>query len=127
VHNARYVTLFESALTAYWERLGWAFNPSAPHFPDVFFVVREFTITYQRPITATGSVNVQLWLDAVGMSSAVYGFRIMSEDGSVVHAEGRRVQVKLDPATLRPSPISDAVYEACRPLFADPALERAAS
>jgi acyl-CoA thioester hydrolase len=45
----------------------------------------------------------------------------------VVHAEGRRVQVKLDPQTLRPSPISAELYEACRPLLADPAFERVAS
>jgi acyl-CoA thioester hydrolase len=127
VHNARYVTLFERALTAYWDRAGWAFDPAAPHFDDVFFVVREFAITYQRPITSVGTVAVQLWLDDVGTSSAVYGFRILSADRAVVHAEGRRVQVKLDPRTLRPSPIPDAVFEACRPLLADPAFERVAS
>jgi acyl-CoA thioester hydrolase len=28
----------------------------------------------------------------------------VSADGKTVHAEGRRVNIKLDPATLRPAP-----------------------
>jgi acyl-CoA thioester hydrolase len=127
LHNARYALLVERALATYWERRGWPFDPTRPQFADIFFVVREFTITYRRPITAVGEVGVHFWFDEVGTTSSVYGFRVLSGDGSVVHAEGRRAQVKLDPATRRPSRISDAVYEACRPLFADPDAERAAS
>jgi hypothetical protein len=37
-----YVTLFERALMSYWDRTGCAFDAAAPHFADVFFVVREF-------------------------------------------------------------------------------------
>jgi acyl-CoA thioester hydrolase len=48
----------------------------------------------------------------------VYGFKVRSDDGTVVHAEGRRVQVRLDPATLRPAPISAELRDACRPLLA---------
>ncbi|HLY33193.1 MAG TPA: thioesterase family protein [Jatrophihabitantaceae bacterium] len=118
LHNGRYGVLFERALARYWERAGWSFDPSSPHFADVFFVVREFSITYHLPITSVGDVQVHLWLDDLRTSSGVYGFRILSADGSVVHAEGRRVQVKLDPTTLRPSPIPEAVLADARPLLA---------
>jgi acyl-CoA thioester hydrolase len=129
LHNGRYAVLFERALALYWERAGWGFDPSSPHFADVFFVVREFSITYHLPIAAVGDVQVHLWLEDLGTTSGVYGFRILSPDGSIVHAEGRRVQVKLDPATLRPSPIPEAVVADAKPLFG-PALagrQRAAS
>ena len=116
VHNGRYILLLERALAAYWTRVGWAFDPAAPRFKDVFFVVREFAITYHVPITRLGMVHVQLWLDHLGKTSAVYGFRVLSEDGTVVHAEGRRVQVRLDPATLRPAAIGPELRAACRPL-----------
>jgi acyl-CoA thioester hydrolase len=116
VHNARYVHLLERALAAYWTRAGWAFDPAAPRFSDVFFVVREFAITYHVPITRVGPVHVQLWLDRLGSTSAVYGFRVLSQDGTVTYAEGRRVQVLLDPATLRPVAIGPELREACRPL-----------
>ena len=121
VHNGRYILLLERALAAYWTRAGWAFDPGAPHFKDVFFVVREFAITYHAPITRVGTVHVQLWLDHLGSTSAVYGFRVLSEDETVTHAEGRRVQIRLDPATLRPAVIAPELRAACRP------LERAAA
>ena len=116
VHNGRYVLLLERALAAYWTRAGWPFDPGQPRFAEVFFVVKEFTITYHVPITRVGLVNVELWLDRLGNTSAVYGFRVLSEDRTVVHAEGRRVQVRIDPGTLRPASIGPELREACRPL-----------
>jgi acyl-CoA thioester hydrolase len=116
VHNGRYVLLLERALAAYWTRAGWAFDPAAASFRDVFFVVREFAITYHVPITRVGPVHVQLWLDHLGNTSAVYGFRVLSQDETVTHAEGRRVQVRLDPATLRPAAIGPELRAASRPL-----------
>jgi len=118
VHNGRYVILFERALGAYWTRAGWPYDPGQPRFAEVFFVVRENAITYHVPISRAGAVQVQLWLEHLGTTSVVYGFRILSDDGTVVHAEGRRVQVRLDPATLRPAPIGAELREACRPLLA---------
>jgi acyl-CoA thioester hydrolase len=118
VHNGRYAALFERALAAYWTRAGWSYDPAHPRFAEVFFVVREFAITYHAPISRIGAVRVQLWLDHLGNTSAVYGFRFRSDDGAVVYAEGRRVQVRLDPATLRPARIGAELREACRPLLA---------
>jgi acyl-CoA thioester hydrolase len=119
VHNGRYVNVFERALVAYWGRAGWSYDPSHPRFAEMLFVVREFTITYHAPISRMGTVQVQLWIERLGTTSVIYGFRILSDDETVVHAEGRRVQVRLDPATLRPAPLSSDVREVCRPLLAD--------
>ena len=116
VHNGRYVLLLERALAAYWTKAGWPFDPSSRRFTEVFFVVREFAITYHVPITRVGPVHVQLWLDHLGDTSAVYGFRVLSQDETVTHADGRRVQVRLDPATLRPAAIGPALRAASRPL-----------
>ena len=82
----------------------------------MFFVVREFAITYHVPITRVGPVHVRLWLDHLGNTSAVYGFKVISEDETVTHAEGRRVQVRLDPATLRPATIGPELRAASGPL-----------
>ena len=51
VHNGRYVIVFERALGAYWTRAGWPYDPGQPRFAEVFFVVRENTITYHVPIS----------------------------------------------------------------------------
>ena len=116
VHYGRYVLLLERALAAYWTKAGWPFDPSSRRFTEVFFVVKEFAITYHVPITRVGPVHVQLWLDHLGDTSAVYGFRVLSQDETVTHADGRRVQVRLDPATLRPAAIGPELRAACRPL-----------
>ncbi|MCM0677531.1 acyl-CoA thioesterase [Micromonospora phytophila] len=108
VHNARYAVLLERALTPYWADRGVSFRGGGKIAPDLFHAVREFAITFRAPITGTGPVAVHFWLEHFGTSSAEYGFRFRSVDGSVVHAEGRRAIVRLDPATLRPAPWTDA-------------------
>jgi acyl-CoA thioester hydrolase len=104
VHNAKYAVLLERALSAYWSVRGHSFEGGRPTTPDVVHAVREYSITYHAPIRGTGEVLVHFWLDRFGESSGVYGFRFTSPDGATLHAEGRRVIVKLDPATLRPTP-----------------------
>ncbi len=120
VHNARYVLLLERALLGYWTERGWSFDPGKPHFADIFFVVREFSITYHVPISSVGDAAVHFWVEHLGTTSVVYGFRVLSADQTVVHAEGRRAQVKLDPATLRPAPMTPALRDAVQPLLAVP-------
>ena len=124
VHNARYVLLLERAMSAYWTRNGYPWDPSSPQFMSVFFVVKEFTITYHAPITRPGPVSVQFWIDRLGTTSAVYGFRVVSQDETVTYAEGRRVQVRLDPTTLRPAVIGPELRAACEPLLGRDARTR---
>jgi acyl-CoA thioester hydrolase len=124
VHNARYVLLLERAMSAYWTRNGYPWDPSSPQFMSVFFVVKEFTITYHAPITRPGPVSVQFWIDRLGTTSAVYDFRVVSRDETVTYAEGRRVQVRLDPTTLRPAVIGPELRAACEPLLGRDARTR---
>jgi acyl-CoA thioester hydrolase len=51
---------------------------------------------------------VHFWLERFGETSGEYRFRFLSPDGRTVHAEGRRVIVRLDPASLRPAPWTEA-------------------
>lgn len=117
VYNGRYAVLFERALAAYWTRHGWAFDPSAPHFAEIFFVVREFSIRYRRPITGVGPIRMHSWIETLGEADVDYAFRVESADGAVLHAEGRRKQTKIDQRTLRPAPLSPAVRDACAALL----------
>ncbi|WP_188189806.1 acyl-CoA thioesterase [Nonomuraea sp. SYSU D8015] len=117
LHNSRYAVLVERAIGAFWHRLGWAADPARSAFKDVFLAVREFKVTYHVPITGVGRPVVHFWLDRMGRTSGVYGFRVLSEDREVVHAEGYRVNVNLDPATLRPAPFSDELRAAAAPLM----------
>lgn len=108
VHNARYPLLFERAVTPYWAARGHGFAAGRPTSPDVFHAVRELTISYRVPIRDTGWIGVHFWLERFGTSSADYGFRFLSRDGRTAHAEGRRSIVRLDPATMRSTPWTEA-------------------
>lgn len=108
LHNARYAVLLERALTPYWAERGVAFRGDVHAAPDVFHAVREFTITYRAPVTGVGPVAVHFWLEHFGTSSARYAFEFRSIDGTVLHADGTRSIVRLDPATLRPTAWTEA-------------------
>ncbi|MEV7807183.1 thioesterase family protein [Microbispora sp. NPDC088329] len=121
LHNSRYALLVERAIGAYWHRLGWASDPARSAFPDVLMAVREFKVTYHAPIAEPGERLVHFWLERMGRTSGVYGFRVLSADRApdqvTVHAEGYRVNVNLDPATFRPAPFSDVIRTAAAPLL----------
>jgi uncharacterized peroxidase-related enzyme/YbgC/YbaW family acyl-CoA thioester hydrolase len=104
VHNARYALLIERAMATYWGLHGHTFPDGRPATPDAFNVVKEFSINYHAPIVGPGDVRVHFWLDDLGYSSARYAYRLLSADGATVHADGRRIVIKLDQETLRPAP-----------------------
>lgn len=113
VHNTRYALLVERALTRYWDRHGYSYRDGRLGHPDASVGVAEFSIKYRLPIRGTGDVSVHLVVDRFGESSVVYAFKVLSPDNAV-HAEGTRVQIRLDPKTLRPVPWGEdtrAIYK----------------
>ncbi|GAB7041041.1 MULTISPECIES: acyl-CoA thioesterase [Catenuloplanes] len=114
LHNARYAVLAERAILEWWAARGWTFAGNRPTKPDAFNVIREYSVTFHVPIAGAGPAAVHFWLEKLGTTSAEYRFRFLSADGSVVHAEGRRVNVCLDPATMRPTPWSDEARVAAK-------------
>ncbi|RSN03762.1 thioesterase [Nonomuraea sp. WAC 01424] len=118
LHNSRYALLVERAISAYWAEQGWSFDPAVSRFKDLYLAVREFKITYNAPVMGAGEVLVDFWMDRMGRTSGVYGFRVLSRDRSIVYAEGYRVNVNLDPQTFRPTPFSAELRTAAEPLMA---------
>lgn len=117
VHNARYAVLLERAVTPYWTVRGHYFDHNGPSTPDLFHAVREFAITYHRPIRGAGDVLVHFWIAKLGETSAQYGFRFLSRDGHTCYAEGKRAIVRLDPATMRPTPWSASARDVATSLL----------
>ncbi|MEZ4454475.1 MAG: thioesterase family protein [Nannocystaceae bacterium] len=107
LHNARYLLLFEHTIGAFWRHLGWAGRLDFNENPDQFHLVRANHIEYHHPVEGTGQVRVRLWVERLGTSSAVFGFRVLPLDQDVDHASGQRVLVRVDPATRKPTPWTD--------------------
>jgi acyl-CoA thioester hydrolase len=117
VHNARYAIFVERAIGEFWAAQGIGFRDGGPSTPDMFAVVAEFSIRFLAPIRSTGPVDVHLWLDSMGSTSAVWGFAFLSADHSTVFATGKRAMVKIDRSTNRPSPWSEEARAICAPLI----------
>jgi acyl-CoA thioester hydrolase len=115
VHNARYAVLVERAISLYWTREGFGYDAASIN-GDGLMAVAEFTINYRAPIRQTGPIGVHFWIERLGRTSAVYAYRVVSADGTLTHAEGRRVMIKLDPATGRPGPWPERTLEIARRL-----------
>jgi acyl-CoA thioester hydrolase len=107
LHNSRYAVLVERAISKWWADRGVSFTGRQPTSPDAFNAVREYSITFHVPVTGIGDIAVHFWLEKLGTTSAGYRFRVTSADGATVYADGRRVNVRLDPATMRPAPWTD--------------------
>jgi acyl-CoA thioester hydrolase len=107
LHNSRYAVLVERAVGQWWADRGVSFTGGRPTSPDAFNAVREYSITFHLPVTSVGDIAVHFWLAKLGTTSADYRFRVTSPDGAAVYAEGRRVNIRLDPATMRPAPWTD--------------------
>ncbi|MEU4562162.1 hotdog domain-containing protein [Actinoplanes sp. NPDC023936] len=121
LHHSRYALLFERAAADYWAEHGWSPDPRQSAFTEAVLAVRELSISYHVPIIGVCEPVVHFWLESVGRSSLVYGFRILSADRSVVHAEGRRVNVNVDPVAMGPAPLSDKARQAAELLLTETA------
>ncbi|WP_308165896.1 acyl-CoA thioesterase [Actinomadura sp. NEAU-AAG7] len=118
VHNSRYAVMLERALTNFWEQHGYSHSGGKPSHPDAFVAVVEYSIGYKVPVFGTGEILIHFWGDRIGKTSATYGFRVLSTDGKTVHAEGRRVHIRLDQESLTPTPWAAetlAIYETILP------------
>lgn len=118
LHNARYALLLERASSAFFESNGWHWARDTVENPDAHHVVREQTVRYETPIAGTSEVEVEMWVDRLGTTSASHGYELRSIDG-MVHATARRVIVKLDPVTYKPVPWTPRLRDSLRSLVRD--------
>lgn len=102
-HNVRYALLLERASSAFFKSNGWQWECDPARNPDAHHVVVEQGIRYLTPTRGTVDVQVDMWLERLGQTSATYAFEVRSAGLTVVHARARRVTVKLDPVTFQPA------------------------
>ncbi|MGV9356498.1 acyl-CoA thioesterase [Streptomyces misionensis] len=116
LHNSRYQVLVERAWVAFWSARGFGGSNGLEN--DAFNVVKAFTITYDAPVSASGTYAVNLWIDRLGTTSATAGYRVCSSDGETTYAHGTRTAIRLDPATFLPTPWSDRARDVARTITA---------
>lgn len=107
LHNAGFVVHLERARIAWYESLGHAWELDSRHNPDQVHVVRELRLEYLAPVRGTGTIRIELWVERIGTTSCVYGFRFTDPQRSTTYAQGTQAIVKLDPESRRPAPWTD--------------------
>jgi acyl-CoA thioester hydrolase len=111
LHNSRFVTHIERAITSWYSVAGRKWELNVADNPDQFHVVRDLRIEYLNPVIGANPIQIEVWVDHLGNTSCVYGFRFTSVDGAIEYARGNRTIVKVDPETRRPAPWTDAFRE----------------
>jgi acyl-CoA thioester hydrolase len=101
LHNARYFSLTDRTISAYFESCGRQWESDPRRNPDQHWAVREQQLVYSAPFRGVGVLDVELAVTRLGATSATYRVRFSSQGQE--HATGSRVVVKIDPDTGRPA------------------------
>src|SRR5690606_8692581 len=116
LHNARYVLLIERTIGAFWDHVfGWKALLDPRQAPDQSHLVRANYIDYLRPVRGVSEVRVRIWIEKLGRTSLVFGFRVLPVDEDTDYAVGQRVMVRIDPETHRPTPWTDEFRQRVAP------------
>ncbi|MFE2540459.1 acyl-CoA thioesterase [Actinacidiphila glaucinigra] len=104
LHNSRYQVMVERAWSAFWSEQGFSV---ADRKDDAFHFVKQFEVIFSEPVTRSGTYAVHLWVERLGYTSMVAGYRLCSPNGASTKAYGTRSVVRIDPTSLQPIPWSD--------------------
>ncbi|MFI8996546.1 acyl-CoA thioesterase [Streptomyces sp. NPDC053542] len=122
LHNSRFPLLVERAWGEYWHGHGFGYSGDWATAGDMANVIKEMRVSYEAPITRPGTYAAHLWIEKLGRTSLTYGFRVCSADGATTYAQGHRILVRVDAATLRPTPWTDEARAIARKLARPEAL-----
>ena len=106
VNNSNFLTYLEEARIQWFAGLGkpWMSDTRAP-------LLAAVQINYRLPIAYPSQVLVELFAQRVGNTSVTIGHRIVSADGTALHADGHVVMVWVDRASGKPVALPEAVRE----------------
>lgn len=99
LNNAVYMTLFEEARHAYFERLGML---TSNQFP---FLLAQTNVRFLQPGRGGVDVEVELITTRLGTSSFEQSYRVREVQGGRVWCEAEAVLVCYDPSTARSTPM----------------------
>jgi acyl-CoA thioester hydrolase len=101
LHNARYFSLTDRTISAFFESRGRRWESDPRLNPDQHWAVREQHLAYSTPFRGVGLLDVELSVERLGVTSATYRVRFSSNGRE--HASGSRTVIKIDPDTGRPA------------------------
>jgi len=101
-NHAAYFTYFEQCRLTWWRHLG-----STSGLPGASTVIVHAECDYRAPALAHDQLEVRLNLGGVGRSTVTLTYEIVNAATGARLAEGRTVNVTLDPATRQVIPVPE--------------------
>jgi acyl-CoA thioester hydrolase len=102
-NHASYFTYFEQCRLTWWRHLG-----STSGLPGASTVIVHAECDYRAPAFAHEQLEVRLTLGGIGRSTVTLMYEIVNAATGATLAEGRTVNVTLDPQTRQVIPVPDA-------------------
>src|SRR4029079_11108361 len=102
-NHAMYFTYFEQCRLTWWRHLG-----SKTGLPGASTVIVHAQCDYRASAVAHDQLEVRLRLGSIGRSTITLTYEIVNVTTVALLAEGRTVNVTLDPATRERIPVPDA-------------------
>ena len=103
VNHAVYLTYFEQCRFAWWTHLGGTMG-----FPGASTVIVHAEADYRAPAFLNDELEIRLTPGAVGRSSVVLTYEIVNVATGQRLAEGKTVNVTIDPQTHATIPVPEA-------------------
>jgi len=114
VNNVVYYSYFDTVVNQYLIEKGILDIGSSP----VIGLVVETACQYFRPMVFPDAIHAGLRVGQLGRSSVRYEIGIFRNDEASAAAQGHFVHVYVDRASLRPTPLPQALRQALEPLLA---------
>jgi acyl-CoA thioester hydrolase len=102
-NHAAYFTYFEQCRLTWWRHLG-----STTGLPGASTAIVHAECDYRAQAFAHDELEVRLTLGGIGRTSITLNYEIVSAANGARLAEGRTVNVTLDPSTKQPIPVPEA-------------------
>ena len=104
VNNSSFLTYLEEA------RIQWFASLAEPWVTDaVAPLLAAVHLNYRLPVSYPARIVVELFAERAGNTSITIGHRIVSADGTQLHADGNVVMVWIDRTSGKPVPLPDVV------------------
>ena len=103
VNHAVYLTYFEQCRFAWWRHIGGTMG-----FPGATTLIVHAECDYRAPAFLNDELEIALSLSAIGRSSVTIAYSVVNVTTGQRLAEGKTVNVTVDPGTGTPIPVPAA-------------------
>ena len=106
VHNARYVSFFDEAITGYFKYVNYDYWSDIEETRKDFHTV-QVTVQYNKPLMYAHEIEIGTKIKEIGNSSITWQMGMFLKDSDELVSSCEAVHVYTDQITMKSTPITD--------------------